>query len=69
MTNGIAELFASLVFVPVGLLLDPAFLVANAGTVLWIVALVATGEAFIFGRMTRALPLQSHPDLVRQIGQ
>lgn len=48
------DLFAMLFFVSVGMLLDPAFLVANAGTVLWIVALVATSKAFIFGCITRA---------------
>ena len=48
------DLFAMIFFVSVGMLLDPAFLVANAGTVLWVVALVAIGKAFIFGSITRA---------------
>jgi len=42
-----------LFFVSVGMLLDPAFFIANLGTVLWVVALVAVAKMFIFGGITR----------------
>ncbi|MCB0023087.1 MAG: cation:proton antiporter, partial [Caldilinea sp.] len=48
------DIFAMLFFVSVGMLLDPAFLVANLGTVLWVVAIVAVAKMFIFGGITRA---------------
>jgi CPA2 family monovalent cation:H+ antiporter-2 len=48
------DAFAVLFFVSVGMLLDPAFLVANLGTVLLLVLLVVVGKALIFGGVTRA---------------
>jgi len=47
------DIFAMIFFVSVGMLLDPAFLVANFGTVLGVVALVVVGKALIFGGLTR----------------
>lgn len=43
------DLFGLLFFVSVGMLLDPAFLLANAGVIFLMVMLVATGKALIFG--------------------
>jgi monovalent cation:H+ antiporter-2, CPA2 family len=48
------DLFGLLFFVSVGMLFDPAFLVANLGTVLLVVLLVAVGKALIFGMVTSA---------------
>ncbi|MFN8568686.1 MAG: cation:proton antiporter [Kouleothrix sp.] len=48
------DVFGLLFFVSVGMLLDPAFLLANLGTVLLVVALVAAGKALIFGGVARA---------------
>src|SRR6266545_135553 len=48
------DVFGMLFFVSVGMLLDPAFLVANLGTVLLLVLLVVIGKALIFGGITRA---------------
>jgi monovalent cation:H+ antiporter-2, CPA2 family len=47
------DLFGLLFFASVGMLLDPAFLVANLGTVLVLVALVIAGKALIFGGLAR----------------
>jgi monovalent cation:H+ antiporter-2, CPA2 family len=48
------DVFGMLFFVSVGMLLDPAFLLANLGTVLLVVLVVALGKAAIFGGLTRA---------------
>jgi CPA2 family monovalent cation:H+ antiporter-2 len=48
------DLFAMLFFVSVGMLLDPAFLIANFGVVLAVVAAVALGKALIFGGLSFA---------------
>lgn len=48
------DVFGLLFFVSIGMLIDPAFLIANLGTVLTVVALVAIGKAIIFGTITRA---------------
>jgi CPA2 family monovalent cation:H+ antiporter-2 len=48
------DVFGLLFFVSVGMLLDPAFLLANLGTVLLLVLLVVVGKALIFGGITRA---------------
>jgi len=48
------DIFGMLFFVSVGMLLDPAFLFANLGTVLLIVALILVGKTAIFGLLTRA---------------
>jgi monovalent cation:H+ antiporter-2, CPA2 family len=48
------DIFGMLFFVSVGMLLDPAFLLANLGTVLLIVGLILVGKTAIFGLLTRA---------------
>jgi CPA2 family monovalent cation:H+ antiporter-2 len=48
------DLFGLLFFVSVGMLLDPTFLIANLGTILLVVLLVAVGKILIFGGITRA---------------
>jgi monovalent cation:H+ antiporter-2, CPA2 family len=48
------DLFGLLFFVSVGMLLDPAFLIANLATILLVVILVALGKAVIFGGISRA---------------
>ncbi len=48
------DLFGLLFFVSVGMLLDPAFLIANLSTVLFIVLCVALGKGLIFTLLTRA---------------
>ena len=48
------DIFAMLFFVSVGMLLDPAFLLANLGTILWVVLIVVVAKAVIFGGVTRA---------------
>ena len=48
------DLFGLLFFVSVGMLLDPAFLVANWSTILAIVLLVALGKGLILGGISRA---------------
>jgi CPA2 family monovalent cation:H+ antiporter-2 len=48
------DVFGLLFFVSVGMLLDPAFLLANLGTVLVVVVLIALGKAAIFAGLTRA---------------
>ncbi|MFL5807466.1 MAG: cation:proton antiporter [Roseiflexaceae bacterium] len=48
------DVFGMLFFVSVGMLLDPAFLLANLGTVLLVVVLIALGKAAIFGGLARA---------------
>ena len=47
------DVFGMLFFVSVGMLLDPAFLLANLITVLVLVLLVVLGKALIFGGITR----------------
>lgn len=48
------DVFGLLFFVSIGMLIDPAFLLANLSTVLIVVLLVAVGKAVIFGAITRA---------------
>jgi CPA2 family monovalent cation:H+ antiporter-2 len=48
------DVFGLLFFVSVGMLIDPAFLIANLGTVLLIVLLVACAKATVFAGITRA---------------
>ncbi|MBI1294676.1 portal protein [bacterium] len=43
------DLFSLLFFASVGMLLDPAFLMANAATILLVALLVTVGKALIFG--------------------
>jgi len=47
------DLFGMLFFVSVGMLLDPSFLLANLGTILFVVLLVALGKGLIFGGLAR----------------
>jgi monovalent cation:H+ antiporter-2, CPA2 family len=47
------DLFGLLFFASVGMLLDPAYLIANITTILVVVALVAAGKALIFGVISR----------------
>ncbi len=47
------DLFGLLFFASVGMLLDPAFVLANLGLVVLVVLLVALGKALIFGVVTR----------------
>lgn len=47
------DLFSLLFFVSVGMLLDPAFLIANIGSILLVVLLVVVGKSVIFGLITR----------------
>lgn len=47
------DVFGLLFFVSVGMLLDPAFLLANLWTVLLIVLMVSVGKALIFGGLAR----------------
>ena len=47
------DLFGLLFFVSVGMLLDPAFLVANFGTILLVVLVIALGKGVIFGGLSR----------------
>ncbi len=47
------DLFGLLFFASVGMLLDPAFLWANLGTVLLVVLLVALGKGIIFAGLSR----------------
>jgi CPA2 family monovalent cation:H+ antiporter-2 len=48
------DMFSLLFFVSVGMLLDPAYLIANLGLVLLVVALVLVGKSLIFAGITRA---------------
>ncbi|MFN8476060.1 MAG: cation:proton antiporter [Anaerolineae bacterium] len=48
------DVFGMLFFVSVGMLLDPAFLIANLGVILLVVLLVFVGKSVIFGGITWA---------------
>lgn len=48
------DVFGLLFFVSVGMLLDPAFVLANLGTVLLLVLLIVAGKALVFGGVARA---------------
>ena len=48
------DVFGMVFFVSVGMLLDPAFLLANLGLILLVVLLVSIAKALIFGGITRA---------------
>ena len=50
----VRDLFGLLFFVSVGMLVDPRFLVAHAGTVLLLVVLVSIGKGCIFALLARA---------------
>ena len=47
------DLFGLLFFVSVGMLLDPAFLIANFGTILLVVLLIGVGKGLIFSILSR----------------
>lgn len=46
------DIFGLLFFASVGMLLDPAFLFANLGTILLVVFLIAVGKGLIFGTLS-----------------
>jgi CPA2 family monovalent cation:H+ antiporter-2 len=48
------DIFGLLFFASVGMLLDPAFLIANLGTILTVVFLIAVGKGLIFGALSSA---------------
>ncbi|NJN18754.1 MAG: portal protein [Oscillochloris sp.] len=48
------DVFGMLFFVSVGMLLDPRFLLANAGTILLVVLAVSLGKALIFSGVVRS---------------
>ncbi len=48
------DIFGLLFFASVGMLLDPAFLLANLGLVLFLVAVVMVGKGLLFGVLSRA---------------
>ncbi len=62
------DLFGMLFFVSVGMLLDPAFLWANIGTVLLLVAAVALGKAGIFAAVTRLFGYRGEVPLAVGLG-
>jgi len=47
------DIFGLLFFASVGMLLDPAFLIANLGTILLVVFLIAVGKGLIFSTLSR----------------
>jgi CPA2 family monovalent cation:H+ antiporter-2 len=47
------DLFGLLFFVSVGMLLDPAFLIANFGTILLVVLLIGVGKGLVFSILSR----------------
>jgi CPA2 family monovalent cation:H+ antiporter-2 len=52
--TSVRDLFGVLFFASIGMLLDPAFLAANAGTVALVVGVIMTAKATIFACVTRA---------------
>jgi len=62
------DVFGLLFFVSVGMLLDPAFLIANLGTVLLLVVLVVVGKALIFGGTSSAFGYANPTPLAVALG-
>jgi monovalent cation:H+ antiporter-2, CPA2 family len=62
------DLFGLLFFVSVGMLFDPALLIANLPMVLLVVALVAVSKAVIFGGVTRAFGYRNIVPLAVALG-
>jgi len=62
------DVFGMLFFVSVGMLLDPAFLIANLGTVLSLVALVGIGKALLFGVVVRGFGYRGDVPLTVGLG-
>lgn len=62
------DLFGLLFFASVGMLVDPAALVANFGTVVLLVALVAAGKGLIFGAITWAFGYRNIAPLAVGLG-
>lgn len=62
------DLFGLLFFASVGMLVDPAVLVANFGTVVLLVALVALGKGMIFGGITWAFGYRNIAPLAVGLG-
>ncbi|MDZ4717446.1 MAG: cation:proton antiporter [Roseiflexaceae bacterium] len=62
------DVFGLLFFVSVGMLLDPAFLIANIGMILLVVLIVALGKAALFTIITRAFGYQGQIPLAVGLG-
>lgn len=62
------EVFGMLFFVSVGMLLDPAFLLAHAGTVLGLIAGIGLGKAIIFAGITWAFGYRERLPLAVGLG-
>jgi CPA2 family monovalent cation:H+ antiporter-2 len=62
------DVFGMLFFVSVGMLLDPAFLIANLLTILLLVAGIGIGKALIFAGITRAFGYRGDVPLVVGLG-
>lgn len=62
------DVFGILFFVSVGMLIDPAFLVANLGLVLTVVAIVLLGKSLIFAAITRIFGYGNSTPLVVGLG-
>lgn len=62
------DIFGMLFFVSVGMLLDPAFLLANAGPILLLVAAVGVGKALIFAGVVRAFGYRGATPLAVGLG-
>jgi CPA2 family monovalent cation:H+ antiporter-2 len=62
------DLFVLLFFVTVGMLLDPAFLIANWKTVLLVVLLISVGKALIFGTLAHLFRYRNVVPLALSLG-
>ncbi len=62
------DLFSMLFFVSVGMLLDPAFVLANAGTIGLMVVVVTLAKALIFGGLTWAFGYRGETPLMVGLG-
>lgn len=62
------DIFSLIFFTSVGMLLDPKFLVANLGTVLFLVFLVMLGKGLIFGTLSRLFRYRNIVPLAAGLG-
>jgi CPA2 family monovalent cation:H+ antiporter-2 len=62
------DLFSLLFFVSVGMLLDPAFVLAHAGTIVLLVVAVAVTKGLIFGGLTWAFGYRGETPLLVGLG-
>jgi CPA2 family monovalent cation:H+ antiporter-2 len=62
------DVFGMLFFVSVGMLIDPQFVIANLGTVLLVVLLVAVSKVLIFTGLTRAFVYTGQTPLAVGLG-